>query len=417
MMKAAKIAGIGAFIAVTIYGCASLKPNQLYIDVDTGNDTIFYSSSEIYKDYVTSEGWFTQSEGCISAEPSKKAAYQSEMGIDLQWDRTKAGCPWLGFGFGWDNWTGKDLSGIKNIAAVQFYVRMVEGERPALPWAVGLEDFTGAQAWLGVTSNAIKAEKVTTEWTRVEMPLSEFNWEEQDADVSNIKQIIFNTEADGHVYIDEIEIVPYSGGFRKRANVEHMTTEQFKVDGKMDDALWQVAPMTFGNNEVRLALQDDMICIALKVKDNTPLQNSYSGKDVYNGDAFEIAFSTDKEASTRRSGYLSTDQQIGFALSSDGVKTWDWREERELKFINVQTALTDDGYIFEARIKLADLDAEAFEDGVLYGLEMAVDHGDISGRDHQELWNDPANPGFHLNPSMWGEMYIMPESQALNSKD
>ena len=109
---------------------------------------------------MTSEGWFTQAEGCIYAEVTKEAAYQSEFGIDLKWDRTKAGCPWLGFGFGWDNWTGKDLSNIKNIAAVQFYVRMVEGERVNIPWAVGLEDFTGAQAWLGMSANAIKAVKI-----------------------------------------------------------------------------------------------------------------------------------------------------------------------------------------------------------------------------------------------------------------
>ncbi len=400
------------FLAVVIGSCVTVKENALYIETPNPNDTVFYTSSEIYSDYITSEGWVTESKPCITARTSNKAAFEGELGIDLQWDRSAAGCPWLGFGFGWDSWTGKDLSGIKNTAAIQFHVRTIEGQRTNLPWALGLEDFTGAQAWLGVTSNCIKAEKITTEWTRVEMPLSEFNWDEQGANASNIKQIIFNTEADGHVYIDEIKIVPYSGGFRKRANVNHITSDEFVVDGKTDDKIWKTDSIKFGSNELHLAIVENFLCIALRVKDENPLQNSFSGKDVYNGDAFEISFSTDKNVSTRRSRYMSADQHIGFGLSKDGIKAWDWSDQKELKTKIFKALETSDGYIFEAKINLNDLDLEAFESGLLYGLEVAVDHGDATGRIMQERWNNASMAGFHENPSLWGEMYIVPALEA-----
>jgi hypothetical protein len=404
--------GVIVVLILMQMGCVSLKENALFIETENPNDTVFYISSEIYSDYVTSEGWVTESKRCITARTTSAAAFEGELGIDLTWDKTSEGCPWLGFGFGWDNWTGKDLSEILNIAAIQFHVRMVEGERPNLPWAVGLEDFTGAQAWLGITSNAIKAEKITTEWTRVELPLSEFNWDEFDADASNIKQIIFNTEADGRIYIDEIKIVPYSGGYRKRAYVHQLEANAFVVDGKTDDAIWQSESIGFGSNEVHLGLYENYMCIALKVKDSNPMKNSFSGKEIYNGDAFEIAFSTNPELNTRRKMYMSSDQHIGFAISEEGIKSWDWQEQKELKTQIFKAVQTEDGYVFEAKINLEDLDAGNFVHGMLYGLELAVDHGDETGRITQERWNELSNAGFNENPSLWGEMYIVPQPEA-----
>lgn len=398
-----------AFLTGTLFlwsGCVSVKQNSLYIEDLDLNDTLFYISSEIYADYVTSEGWVTEDKSCITAKTTKEAAYEGELGIDLTWDRTKEGCPWLGFGFGWDSWTGKDLSQIKNTAAIQFHVRMVEGERTNLPWALGLEDFTGAQAWLGMSTNAIKADKITTEWTRVELPLSEFNWEEQGADVSNIKQIIFNTEADGRVYIDEIKIVPYSGGFRNRATLKNLSSIGFVADGQTSDDLWKTDTISFGSNELHIAVDSNFLCIALRVKDETPLQNSFEQKEVFRGDALELAFSTDPEANSRRTRYLSTDQHIGIGFSNNEIKTWDWQHEREFEVHEYHLQQTDDGYIFEAKIKFSELNASNFQNKTLYGLELAVDHGDVNGRLSQERWNNQSNNGFYENPSLWGELYL-----------
>lgn len=389
-----------------LISCVSVKENSLYIDVASPNDTVFFISSDIYTDYVTSEGWVTEEKNCITAITTKEAAYQGELGIDLTWDKTKEGCPWLGFGFGWDNWTGKDLSQIKNTAAIQFYVRMPEGERTSLPWALGLEDFSGSQAWLGMSANAIKADKITTEWTRIEMPLSEFNWEEQGANASNIKQLIFNTEADGHVYLDEIKIVPYSGGYRNRVTLTGTSGKTFVADGNMDDGIWKSDTIAFGANRLHLAVESNYLCVALKVIDENPLQNSFKGADVFRGDALELAFSTDPDANARRTRYLSSDQHIGIGFSGNEIKTWDWRNEKEFKVLEYATKLTEDGYIFEAKIEFSQLNADSFINQTLYGLEVAVDHGDVNGRISQERWNDPLNASFYENPSTWGELYL-----------
>lgn len=397
-----------------VESCVTIKQNALYEESFSPNDTVFYLSSEIYSDYITSEGWVTQDKRCIEAKTTKNAAYRGELGIDLKWNRTLDGCPWIGFGFGWDSWTGKDLTKIKNTAALQFHVRMVEGERNTLPWALGFEDFTGASAYLGMSPNAIKAEKITTEWTRVEMPIAEFNWDEQGTDISNIKQLIFDTQADGHVYIDEIKIVPYSGGYRKRANIGRLQTSGFSIDGLQGDAIWNTKGQTFGNGTVYLGIADQYLCIAIEVKDDTPLQNNFSGKDLFKGDAFEIAFTTDPESKTRRTNYRSTDQHLGFGLSEKDIKTWDWTKEREIEGAETATKKTESGYVFEAKIDLDKLNIDLFREGELYGLELAIDYGNYNGRERQERWNDPVNSGFFKNPSLWGELYVMMNEELNN---
>jgi hypothetical protein len=132
---------------------------------------------------------------------------------------------------------------------------------------------------------------------------------------------------------------------------------------------------------------------------------------VWDGDCFELAFSTDPEAPQKRSNYLSTDQHIGIAIR-ENLYAWDWQAEKQLKKVDMAITKTSDGYIFEAKIDLTELGSSGFKIGELYGLEIAVDHGNEEGRDEQERWNDRANAGFHENPTLWGEMYIVPPGQA-----
>jgi hypothetical protein len=401
-------------VLILAFGCVSVKKNELYITTPNPIDTVFFASGEIYHDYLTSEAWNTVADDCIGVEAIPEAAYRGSLGMHITWDKISGECPWLGVGFGWDNWTGKDLSAIKNIAALEFYVRMKEGELINLPWAIGFEDFAGAQAWLGMSTNAIKAEKITTQWTRIELPLSEFNWDEQNADASNIKQVLFQLEADGEIYMDEVRIVPYSGGFRKRANINRLAANQFTVDGLTDDDIWKTLPQTFGKNTVHLAVIDHFLCIAARVSDPDPLQNTRTGEDLHEGDAFEIAFSTDLNAPQKRQRYRSTDQHIGFALG-DNITSYNWTKAAPLRTTIAAARKTANGYVFEAKIDLTEFGITTFETGKLYGLEIAVDHGTAAGRYRQDRWNDAANAGFFENPALWGELLVVPAENTSNA--
>ena len=393
--------------------CIQLADNQLYIETEP-EEKVFYSASEIYSDYFTSEAWITEGTDCVSIEATQKSAYRGALGLHLKWDKTSEGCPWLGLGFGWDNWTGKDLSKIKNNAAVEFYVKMPEGERALLPWAIGLEDFTGAQAWLGMQQEAVKAESITEEWTRIELPLSEFNWIEQEADASNIKQIIFQFEADGEIFIDEISIVPYLGGFRERANVYTLPVEdKMVIDGKPGDAIWNTEALMIEGDQIHLAIQNNQLLVAARVNDSNPAQNSQTGDKIYDGDALELAFSTVTDINPKRPYLLSSDVHIGFAIG-DVITAWDWRKKAPVKAFEAAKTITDSGYIFEAVIDLKALDISLKQEA-LYGLEIAIDRGDLNKRYKQSRWNSKNNADFHKSPALWGEMYLVPTETQKNT--
>jgi hypothetical protein len=107
MSKRIHFIAVIALLIAGFAGCVSVKQNQLYIPVFNPNDTAFYSASEIYSGQITSEVWATQSENCIQISSSKEAAYEGGLGLHVKWNRQGEGCPWLGIGFGWDNWTGQ----------------------------------------------------------------------------------------------------------------------------------------------------------------------------------------------------------------------------------------------------------------------------------------------------------------------
>ena len=414
MIRWFKILGAISLFIWVHNSCVSPKPSVLYID-NSVPDTSFYAADIIFKDVMTSEFWTSTAE-CLYAESRPEAGYNSPLGIYVKWDRLTFGCPWQGIGFGWDNWTGKDLSAIKNEAAIEFYVRMPEGERNSLPWAAGLEDFTGAQAWLGLNPNTQMADKITEEWSKIVLPLSEFNWNEQNANAGNIKQLIIQLDAEGEIYIDEVRIVPYSGGFRKRANIVELQSEDFVVDGSPDDPFWNTQAQYFGDNEVRLAVIGNSLCVGLRTTDNDPLQNSYvkDGTQIFNGDGLELAFATDKDAPQGRIRLLTTDQHLTFGLG-DEITVWNNRKDQFVEGVETAARALREGYIFEARIPLDQLTEQKLEPEKLYGLEIAVNHGNKKERTRQDRWNTPNKDGFYANPSIWGEMIIqLPENEANN---
>jgi hypothetical protein len=392
-------------LVITLTACLSPKPNVLYID-NSVPDTSFYQADIIFHDVMTSEFWTSTAE-CLYADAIPEAGYNSPVGIYVKWDRLTFGCPWQGIGFGWDNWTGKDLSEIKNEAAIEFYVRMPKGERKSLPWAAGLEDFTGAQAWLGLNPNTQMADKITEEWSRVVLPLSEFNWNEQNADPGNIKQLIIQMDAEGEIYIDEIRIVPYQGGFRKRAELTELEPGGFIVDGATGDALWTTQGQYFSKHEVHLAVMGNNLCVGLQTTDDTPLQNSFvdDGTRVFEGDGLELCFAMDDEAASTRIRLLSTDQHLTFALG-EKIKVWDNRKHQFIEGVETAARAIRDGYVFEAKIPLDQLTENTLLPEKLYSLEIAVNDGDKKQRLRQDRWNTANQPGYYANPSIWGEMLI-----------
>ena len=198
---------------VVITGKAmSFKKMGLYDNDDekeVKNIDGFYALN-IFNDEVTDEIWGLGKTNFINFGISKTVAYKGTSSLDLEWDKLSDNNKWLGMGFGWDGWSGKNVEQIEDKAAIQFYVRTAKGKMKNLVLIFILEDYGGHSCVavlkdLNYMENKILDEK----WNKVTIPFSEFKIDREKCDMSNIKQLTIQFEVKGHIFIDEIEIVDY----------------------------------------------------------------------------------------------------------------------------------------------------------------------------------------------------------------
>ena len=405
---------IKKYIAIAIIGsfflnaCVSFKQQAIfdYPSSQLPPEGIegFYGLS-IFDDNITGEIWFTENKPCLEVIHVKDKFHSGNASMYWKWNKSAGGCPWLGIGFGWDAWSPKDISGILDKAAIEFKIRTVEGRLNSLPLAAAFEDYSGLQAWLGFSSKTIQAKKLSEEWSSVILPLSEFNWQENGASAENIKQLIVQFEAEGDIYVDDIRIIPFEGGFKKRLYAGLFQQAEINVDGKDLEEIWNaVKPIDFDNNRIKLISDNKNLYVFAEILDKDPLQNKQEDGSIWNGDAFEMAFSTDPELSSRRIRFKSTDQHIGIRINENPI-TWNWRKEKPVEAANTVITKTEKGYTMEAQIPLKEFNINAFKIGKKYGIEFAIDQGNESGkRISQKRWNSPEANGYNSNPSLWGDL-------------
>lgn len=397
---------ISSFLAIGISSCVA--PLELFEEprVDSGEFHIgnFYSTT-LYNDDLSDEVWFTKEGGCVQGEKVNDVAYSGTSSLHITWNRSDD-CPWTGMGFGWDGWSGKNMGQIYDRSALSFKVRTDGKVLKTLPIALGFEDYGGMGAWVGFAGKMVEEGEIGSDWSTVTIPLLAFNWSEQEADVSNIKQLLIEFAASGDIYIDDVRIIEHQGSLNSRADI------MMRADGLMMDwkAKWyqnMSSTLIIEGNPIYLTMDTSYFYIAAEVKDKDPLQNSNTGDEIWDGDALEVAFSTNSSSSPGRSFFMTTDKHFGIKATAE-PEVWDWRSKSKVEGAEVTTEKNSQGYFLNARIPLASIGAKPLEVGGIFGLEVALDQGDTQGRNVQYRWNNPDVEGFNTNPSIWGEARIIP---------
>jgi len=394
------------FISLVFVGCTI--PMEVFdqtSSVKNANSIGNFHSTEIFTDRMSDEIWSSEEGDCLVVNQEDNITFSGNGALHVKWDKISRGCPWLGMGFGWDGWAGKNFSKIYENSAIQFKIRTAGEDMKSLPVAFCMEDYGNVQAWAGFSGGMLAADKITKEWSTITIPILSFGWEEFEADITNVKQFMIQFEAAGDVYIDEMKVVPHKGNLRKRAivnatsNVPEFDLSQLNLSPEAASVI-QV-----GDNLITIQVDDKNLHVKAMIKDDSPLSNAQEGKDIWNGDALEIAFGTNHLAPVRRKTFLASDQQIGIR-ASDNPMVWNWRTQKPVSEAKVKTVKTTNGYNISATVPLSVFGIENLQSGEVYGLEVAVDQGTLSGRQEQLRWNRPEDGGFYKDPSLWGEMFI-----------
>lgn len=157
-----------------------------------------------------SDMWGLEEDACQKAELTKETVHSGEQAVKVTWNRDAEGCDFAGIGIGWDGWAGKDLSGVMDHAAIQFYVRTQEGKSFGLPIVLTLEDYSGGMGFAYTANKYFEKSKIDTVWQKIEVPLSSFDLDTENLDVTNVKQLQLELQQNGSFILDDFQLVFYT---------------------------------------------------------------------------------------------------------------------------------------------------------------------------------------------------------------
>lgn len=154
--------------------------------------------------------WTPDDDGdCTEGELTREVAHSGQVSLKINWNRDPENCEWAGFGIGWDDWAGKDLTDLYNYGAIQMYVRSQEGKMFGLPIVLTLEDYSGHMAWSYTGNKYFERYYIDEEWQKVTVPLNSFDLSEDGLNIGNVKQLMFELQQGGGIYVDDIQVVFY----------------------------------------------------------------------------------------------------------------------------------------------------------------------------------------------------------------
>ena len=395
-----------ALMAILLQACSNVKPLSLYDQEywPAEGPLKGLGATSIYNEAISTEIWYTQNTSCIQVSGETGTASSGYNNMRIKWDKPSGGCDWVGMGIGWAGWSGKDFSQIYNSAAIAFDVRSLTGPMKGLPWAIGFEDFNGEQAWTGFAPSMIEGKVITENWTTVRVPLENFPFEARDVDVASIKQVIMQFESSGTVSIDNIRIEPYKSRGRQQATLK--TLGEVYFDGLINVSDSALTIFELDGHKLFVGANQDFLFIGGVVFDETPMINTREGKDIWNGDAIEIAFSTQSGLNPKRAIFYEDDRHLGIRMSAT-PQIWDWTRSQSVNAEVKTSRVSNSIYSFECKIPWKELATQPWQEGGEYAIELAVDLADKeSVRQSQIRWNSADKEGFHTSPSLWGRLFI-----------
>ena len=385
--------------------CVTVKELALYeneVLVVEAKDVNGFQLTEIFNDDITSEIWFTPSPACLTVRSERKEVFSGTGSMKFTWNKQAGGCPWLGLGIGWANWSGKDLGSIENSAAISFKVKTQEGSMKGLPWAMALEDYAGTQAWIGVTSGYVEGGIVDTSWRTVTIPLVDFQFEGWNLDGGTVKQMLIQFESNGTVFVDEFKIIPFKP---KEPNTLLVTRSYGWVNDGFIEGGQFVAQANMDGSVLYLNWNEKELYIGGEIEDVSPCRNMQSGRDIWNGDAIEIAFSSETGISDKRMMFYEGDRHIGIKMGGN-FDVYDWSREKNIK-AQISVKPLQNKYVFECVIPWTELGVSPWKNNSTYNIDFAIDQSTSQDtRDFQRRWNSVNNENFNLNPSLWGKLKV-----------
>lgn len=209
MMKLNLLASIALF---SFASCSFLQPVSLYEEVAEEDAFADFQFKEIFTDSQSSGVNGLKKQICKTIEFPKEGSNVGEDHMHLKWNKT-ADCRYVGMGFSWGNYQGKDLTSVVDIAAIEFIIRMDQGSSTKLPMFISINDYGNKTCRSKINYLDIEGGVIDTNWTRVRIPLQTFNYKQKGVNLANIKDFRIELQQSGNVHIDAIRLVRHDHAY------------------------------------------------------------------------------------------------------------------------------------------------------------------------------------------------------------
>jgi len=185
-----------------------IKTQGLYDSPEPKSNSFHgFSQLSVFDGTLSDAFWHTLDTSCIQVDVMLDTVNSSS--LKVIWNKDQVGCDWVGMGFGWDSWSSKDMAYLRDSLAFEVTLRSTKRPLTNLPWAFGIEDYTGNQCWLGFKKEFLKESPISTSWTTFLIPLNGFPISENDVDLTATKQFIIQCFAVGEIELKSIQLVPH----------------------------------------------------------------------------------------------------------------------------------------------------------------------------------------------------------------
>ena len=99
--------------------------------------------------------------------------------------------------------------------------------------------------------------------------------------------------------------------------------------------------------------------------------------------------------------------QFGLKLGTQPV-VWNFKTQEIVPNAQISTKQVNGKVIVECSIPIV-IPNLSLVSGQTHGFEVAIDQSGSTGKRVNQLrWNSSSSEGFHLNPSLWGELELVP---------
>lgn len=196
-------------LSVLVASCGHLQDVALYDEVPAEEDPWSgFVYSEIFTDSEDTQVFGLKEVPCRSFKAVKEGSYSGKDHLHLRWDKSE-GCNYVGMGFKWRDFGGKDLSGVYLEGAIELMVRVDEGFLTKVPMFFSFQDYGGKRCVSKMSILDMEGGGIGQDWTRVRIPLQAFRPERNGVNMANIKELRIEFQGQGDVHVDDIRIVPH----------------------------------------------------------------------------------------------------------------------------------------------------------------------------------------------------------------